>query len=313
MKKFIKYFALTIAIISVSVLVSGCSSRTKNVEELSQVFTIWAFDDEDVWKPIIRDLEKELKGYEIKYVKKEFNSSYENDSLNSILSGEGPDVWAIPNDWVYRHKDKLVPMPESALEEINLDEKFVPVVKQSVYFDQKTYGLAPAIDTLMVYYNNTLFDDALDEFNTSHKGSDYAEARKTASQLLREVPVTWKEFSETVKLINTRNGDGFSRSGVALGTYNNTSQAVDVLYDLMLQNETSFTSEDLQTAIFNLPQTTNAGTKDTPAKRALDFYLSFSNPNSNNYSWNEAQGSDVEAFVNNKVAMIFGYESTKWL
>jgi len=308
MKKVFKYFALILVLISISVLVSGCSSKTVITPE-EKTLVIWAFDDEDVWKPIIKDLKKELSNYEVKYVKKELNSSYENDALNSILSGDGPDVWAIPNDWVYRHKDKLSAMPEKMASTINMDERFVPIVKQDVYFDGNIYALTPAVNTLEIYYNNDILEDAYDEFKTSHTGTSNRDAVNRAKELLDQVPLTWGDFVETSKLMTQKSGDTILRSGVALGTTSTVSNSVDILYALMLQNGTKMTTDNLDTATFNLPQTTVTDTNDNPARRALEFYSSFSSPASENYSWNDSMGSDIEAFANGNVAMIFGFQS----
>lgn len=309
-KKILKIVSGLLAIILVSTLVSGCSLRSTT--SAPKAFTIWGFDDEDVWKPIIKEAQKDiLKGYDVKYVKKTLNDSYENDTLNSILSGAGPDVWAIPNDWVYRHKGKLAPMPDSVIKDkkINLDDQFVPAVKQSSYFDGKIYSLAPTVDTLMVYYNETLFEAALEEYNNTHRGENYSEQRKTASKQLSQVPVIWNDFTEAVKLIDIRSGNSFSRSGTALGTTSNISNSTDILYALMFQDGTKMTSDDYSLATFNLPQNTSSGANDVPAKRALDFYNSFANPGSPNYSWNSSMPSDIEAFTQGKVAMIFGLGS----
>ncbi len=308
MRQFIKYFALSLVMISISILVSGCSSRTAPDPE-AKTLVIWAFDDEDVWKPIMRSIENELEGYKIKYVKKELNSSYENDALNSILSGQGPDVWAIPNDWIYRHKDKLSPMPEKMALNINLEEDFVPIVGQNVYYNGSIYALTPAVDTLMVYYNQEILNDAINEFYYDHRDKADAEAVKRASQLLGQIPTTWNDFVETSKLITQKNGDTIIRSGVALGTTKTVSNSEHILYALMLQNDTKMTTDNIDTATFNLPQTTITNTDDNPAKRALEFYTSFSNPTSENYSWNDSLGNNVEAFVSGNAAMILGFES----
>lgn len=307
--KLFKTLSGVLVVILVTTLISGCSSRKTSA---TKVFTIWGFDDEDVWKPVIKEAAKDsLKGYEVKYFKKVFNDSYENDSLNSILSGQGPDVWAIPNDWVYRHKDKLAPMPDDLIKssKLNLDDQFVSAIKQSSYFDNKLYALSPTVDTLMVYYNEKVFETALEEYNNSHKGEENAEARKNASRLLGQVPVIWSDFSEAAKLINIKNGGSFSRSGLAMGTANNIASAEDILYALMLQDGGKMTSDNYNLATFNLPQSTTAGSGEVAAKKALEFYNSFANGGSPNYSWNSSMPNNVEAFVNGQVGMIFGYES----
>jgi len=307
--KLLKALSGVLVLVLAATLISGCSSRGTSAPK---TFVIWAFDDEDVWKPIIKEAQKDaLKGYEVNYVKKTLNDSYEDDALNSILSGQGPDIWAMPNDWVYRHKDKLTPMPDSLIKssKLNLDDQFVPAIKQSGYFDNKLYTLSPTVDTLMVYYNEKLLQSSLDEFNASHKGDANIEARKTASKILNQIPTTWSDFTEASKIITARSGGGFSRSGVSMGTANNINNSEDILYALMLQDGTKMTSDDYSLATFNLPQTTSAGANEVPATKALEFYNSFANSASANYSWNSSVPNNIESFVNGQTAMIFGFES----
>ena len=321
MKK-LKYFSKVLSLIFIGVLVatsvSGCGKKTPAA---TKVITIWGFDDEDIWKPIIKDAQGEVKGYEIKYVKKTLSDSYENEALNSILSGQGPDIWAIPNDWVYRHKDKLAPMPDSLIKssKINLDEQFVPVVKQSGYFDGKIYSLPLAIDTLVAFYNQKMLEKTLDDYSNSHRVPSNASDeiresinndKKRATSLLSSFPTTWNDFSEMTKLVTQRSGNNVSISGVALGTSDNIYKSQNILYALMLQNQTKMTSDNLDTANFNLPQQTYAGANDNPAKRALEFYTSFSNPNSLNYSWNSSMENNLDAFAHEKTAVIFAESST---
>lgn len=309
-KKYFKLVCAVIVAVMVSTLISGCSLRG-NTSTAPKTFVIWGFDDEDVWKPIIKEAQKaSLKDYDVKYAKKTLDDSYENNSLNSILSGQGPDVWAIPNDWVYRHKDKLAPMPDSLIKssKINLDDQYVPAIKQSGYFDGKIYSLSPVVDSLMIYYNPTLMDSTLEEYNNNHKGSDNSENRKNATQLLGQIPSTWSTLIESSKLITQRNGDNIVRSGIALGTSNNIGNSDDILYALMLQNGAKLTSDDFKLATFNLPQNIS-GASNLPGKSALDFYTSFANPGSVNYSWSQSMPDSVESFTQDKVAMIIGYGS----
>lgn len=299
----VKKVGLVLSVLALATLVSGCSVRT-TTPVAAKVITVWGFDDPDVWKPVIKDAAKTTKGYEIKYVQKPLDSSYEINSLNSIMSGTGPDVWAISSDWVYRHKDKIAPMPDAQAKAINLDEQFVPVIKQNGYINNKIYSLAPTVDTLMVYYNAKLFDQAQSEYSANK--SLTSDQKKVISKYLSTVSMpTWTDLVEASKYITKKNGDTIERSGIALGTSNNVSRATDILYALMLQNETKMTSDNFDTATFNLPTDKNAD----PGKASLDFFRSFSDPGSPNYSWNSSMPSDIEAFTSGKTAMMIGYES----
>ncbi len=307
------FYVLTI--LSLATLFSGCSSKQKT-ETTKKVFTIWSFEDEDIWKPIITQMgKKELKGYEIKYIKKTLTDTYENDALNSIMTGEGPDIWAIPNSWVYRHKDKLVAMPDALIKstKMDIDAKFVPTVKESCYFDNKLYGLSPTVDTMMLYYNQKLFEEANSDFRAANKVNylESKEIQEAKTQLLQQTnkllsnpPNTWNDMVRINKLITKKNGNDITRSGISLGDPSNVRYSTDIVYALMMQNGTKLLSDDLKLATLNLPQNTAASSNDYPAKRALEFFTSFSDPSSENYSWNATMPKNLDSFGDGKTAMI---------
>ena len=304
---FFKPISLVVLLVFIAVATSGCSLFGSKTPAAPKVITIWGFDDEDVWKPFVKDLSGTVKGYEIKYVKKTLNSSYENDSLNSILSAQGPDVWAVPNDWVYRHKDKLASMPDSLTKDLNLDEQFVPAVKESGVIDGRIYSLSPSVDTLMIFYNEKLIETALEEVNANNK--IFSDVSKTNREIIAQPFDTWDHLVSKIRLVTKRSGNDIVRSGAAIGTSNNVSVSEKLLYALMLQNDVSMTSEKIDLATFNLPSSTAAGTTETPGKKALDFYKSFSDPNSPDYTWSSSMPNDVDAFLSGKTAMIFANKS----
>lgn len=306
MKKFLKIATCFLLAVVFSITLSGCTKKATPGTNL----VVWGFEEEDSWKPVIKAFIKDNKGSTVTYVKQTFDADYENRVLNSTLSGAGPDVWAMPNDWVYRHKEKLAPMPEGKLKKtIDLDKQYVPSIKESVYFkDSKgvdqIYALSPSAQPLMVYYNPKLFSDAVTLSNETNRGD--SETKKINNALLTAPPKTWTEFSQAVNLLTVKDADSIAVSGVALGTDNITDSA-DILYLLMMQNETKILSDDAKLATFNLPQTTSTGADDNPGVRALEFYTSFADPNSENYSWDDSLGNNIDAFANGQVAMIFGF------
>lgn len=287
-----------------SIALSGCGTAKKTtVDPNANKIVVWGFESEDSWKSVIKAFQAKNKGYTVVYEKQTFDTDYETRVLNSMLSSGTPDVWSMPNDWVYRHKDKLYPMPDSMAKTVNMDTAYVPSIKESVAFNNKIYALSPSTEPLMVYFNPKLISQTLDEVNAATKDQD---VRKRNNVLLQDVPVTWSDFVEASKLLTKKNGNTITQSGVAMGTSNITN-STDILSLLMLQNETDIISSDYKLATFNLPKSTSTGANDVPGKRALEFYTSFTNPASANYSWNDSLGNDVDAFGNGKVAMIFGY------
>jgi len=320
MKKFIKYFALSLIMISVSVLVSGCSSRTTTTEE-TRPFVIWGFDDEDYWKPIIKDIKKDLGAIEIEYIKKELNGSYENDALNSILSGMGPDVWAVPNDWVYRHKDKLEPMPEETYASINY-ESYVNAVEQACLFNGASYCNMAQIDTLVVYFNKKIFDEAREEYvrnnplpsryfgesDEKYNSRPEVMAYNSLNEKIQSVPKNWDNFREAAKILTKKNGNNIVRSGAAIGSTGD-SAFTELLYLLILQHGTTMTDPDYQVATFNNPTRSASGDSIVPSKYAFEYLNSFVDPSSKYYSWNNNSGKDADFFAQGKAAMMIGFSS----
>jgi len=305
MKRFAKIASYIVIALFFAVALSGCTKKTATVTNNKLI--VWSFEDEDVWKQIATNYKGLYKDMTIEYKKETLDAGYENRVLNAILSGSGPDVWAMPNDWVYRHQDKLATMTDTVSALIKMDDNFVPAVKESVVINDKVYGLAAGAQPLIIYYNPKIFENALEAYNKKNPGDENAAKRTRASKLLNDFPRTWADFAETNKLLTIKDPSGnIVLSGAALGTSSITN-ADDILYLMMLQNDTQIISPDLQLATFALPQDTPKQTSDVPGKRALELYTSFADPASDNYSWNDSMGNDVDAFVNGKTAMVFGY------
>lgn len=305
MKKILKITSYVLVAAFFAIALSGCKKQAATDPNANKII-VWSFEDEDTWKSVEKEFEKSYKGYELVYQKQTLDDSYENRLLNSILSGQGPDVWSMPNDWVVRHKEKLYPMPQEMIKTgVDLDKDFVPSVKQSVVFDDKIYALAPSVEPLMVYYNPRLISDTADNLIDATK--DKTEKTRI-NNLLSEIPKTWSDFTESAKLLTTKENSKIVQSGLALGT-SNIRHSQDILYLMMLQNETKVISDNLKLATFNLPESTSTGTNNVPGKRAVEFYTSFADPSSPNYSWSDEMGDNVSAFANKKVAMVIGYSS----
>lgn len=246
---------------------------------------------------------------------------YEKELIESFASDRGPDIFSIHNTWTrkYQSKGLISPMPEmitmvfpyqtgNLKKEVgykkqtvrfnpaSVRNKFVDAVhddviinvvdgeKEDVFVD-KVFGLPLAIDTLAMYYNRDLFNNAG----------------------ITNPPQFWnREFQQDVKKLSKQNNKGeIMQSGVALGGSKNIERSVDILSVLMMQNgsammeggEVEFhkSADDSQSSDFN------------PGLDALRFYTDFSNPAKEVYSWNNTLDNSVDMFVQGKLAIMFGY------
>ena len=88
-------------------------------------------------------------------------SSYENEVVNALASGKGPDFWLISQDMVLKNKDKISPIPFAYYPERNFRDDFVDI--SNLFIDQKNGGLTALpflIDPLVMYWNKDLFSSA---------------------------------------------------------------------------------------------------------------------------------------------------------
>jgi hypothetical protein len=300
-KKFFKAIGYFLIATVFCISLSGCTKTTT-----SSKLVIWSFESADTWKPIIANLKKDNGGIDIQYAQQTLDSNYENRVLNSILSGSGPDIWSMPNDWVYRHKDKLAPMPDTIYKTSNFSDTYIDAMKQSVFFDQKVYALSPVAEPLMIYYNPKIMSQVSDEIYSMKLDRD---AKTKITNELSEMPSLWSDWADMTKYITQKDASGnITRSAAAIGT-GGALNSQDILYLLMLQNQTKIISDNLKLATFNLPSSTPPQTTDYPGVRALDFFTSFADPNNANYTWNDSLGNPLDAFTSGRVSMIFGYSN----
>ncbi len=254
----------------------------------------------------------------INYRKLRYNE-YEQELLNALAEDRGPDIFSIHNTWIKKYETKISPLPPSTTmaypivkgslkkevipelrttKSIGLKElknNFIDVVLADViarnYIEknQKTedqiLGLPLSVDTLVMYYNKDLFNNAG----------------------ISQAPAYWnKQFQDYVKKLTKQDKDGFIiQSGVALGGSSNIERFTDILSVLMMQNGATMISDNKQ-IMFDKIIATNAG-RFNPGLEALRFYADFSNPAMEVYSWNKTLANSISLFAQGKVAMIFGY------
>lgn len=309
-KNYILVFLVCVLVTTTGQTCSCLGGTTSNVEEGEEItLTVWrTFDDEEVFQEAI-DLYEELNpNINIEYIKKDY-SEYEEETLDALAAGKGPDIWSIRNDWVYRHYDKLQPMTEGLLKKSESDNRtnveiygdtFADIASKDNIIDNVVYGIPYSIDTLALYYNKSHFTEAQSKF--------YTEGDTDNGDLFLYPPNNWENLLKISKILTQKNEKGeIIRSGSALGTAKNVSNSTDILSVLMLQNGTKMTSADNKTATFNLPITKESGEPSYVGTNALSFYTSFSNSEKENYSWNTNMKDSIKAFEEGKTSMMINY------
>ncbi len=250
--------------------------------------TMWGvYDDSAVLKPLIDKFQEKNPTIKVTYTKKQY-ADYEASLVDQIATGGGPDIFAMHNDWLPKHKGKLTPAPKNLLDTEQYKEAFVPTVYDDFVFENKIYGIPFYVDDLALVYNKTLF----------------------SKQQLYQAPVTWDDIVSYAKVLTkTAPGDPtkIEVAGISAGTAGNINRASDILLAIMLQKKTPMVASDNKSFTFNQSVPGPDGVPVYPGTESLSFYTSFANPNKSNYSWSKNMAESITAFANGQTAMLITY------
>lgn len=304
-KNFAKLFLLFFI---VTTTLSGCVLSGNNTTAKAVPFTleIWGvFDSSEAYTDIIAAYKLARPHITVNYKKLRWEE-YEKALIEGWAEDKGPDILLIQNTWVGKYQSKLAPMPAkisvpvlitsgtlkkttqtvvqqvAPLSPTQIKTKFADVVWQDAVRDNQVWGLPLALDTLALFYNRALLDSAG----------------------VVEPPKTWPELLEATKKITRQDSDGnIVRSAIALGAGTNISRTADILSLLMMQNGAIMLNNNNVT----FDQASTYDQSVAPGVRALEFYTSFSSPSKEVYTWNNKMPEATNAFLQGKVAMMFGY------
>lgn len=305
---------LTLFLLATVLLTSGfgCKGADKETETAMKPVTLvyWrVFDGQDAFDEIIAKYRALHPFVNIEYRKLRFEE-YEAELLNALAEDRGPDIFSIHNTWIKKYQSKLVPLPESTTmaypvvkgtikKEVTselkttpsislkyLKDNFVDTVSYDVILeDNLIYGLPLSVDTLAMYYNRDLFNNAG----------------------ISQPPQYWnKDFLQTVKKLTKQDAKGeIIQAGVGLGGGENINRFSDILSVLMMQNGATML-ENGQVRFNSLPPETRQSNYN-PGLEALRFYTDFANATKESYSWNSSLPNSLEMFMNGNLAIMFSY------
>lgn len=258
-------------------VIPGLRGEGTNQDKLTGTLTIWGvFDDSTAIQSSL------INSFKLKHPNVTINfreldpRSYEADLVNALAAGTGPDVFYVHNTWLPKHYNKLDPRDPKEFTVVNFADLYPQVVVNDFVRDGAVYAMPLYIDTLALIYNQDLLDAAG----------------------IAKPPKTWEEFAALIPQLRKIDQAGrlTQAAGAIGGSSKNINEANALLYQLWLQNGVDMTNEQGTSATFD-------GSGLTP----LNYYLSFANPNSPNFTWDPGYHYSIDAFAEESVAMIFNY------
>lgn len=300
----------------------GCRLESTAVQKAMEPITLnfWrVYDGPDAFEEIIKDYNAMHPYITINYKKLRYDE-YEKELLDSLAEDRGPDIFCIHNTWMRKYQNKLAPMPDKTTtvyptvqgtikkEVVNelrtsrsltipeiknlfvdvvYDDAVIPVVTgENGEITEKVYALPLSVDTLAMFYNKNLFNNAG----------------------VAEPPAYWNsEFQSDVKKLTRQDGKGnIKQAGTALGGSSNIARQSDILSILMMQNG-AVMMDDGGKVLFDQVPDDFRDQHYNPGLEALRFYTDFADPSKEVYSWNKSMENSLDLFMKGQVGMMFGY------
>ncbi|MBI5037530.1 MAG: extracellular solute-binding protein [Candidatus Kerfeldbacteria bacterium] len=296
---------IALVILGVVFIIIGSQSEVTPTPVTIKVWGV--FDDTTDLQPLFDAYTSAHPYVTFKYTKLR-NEEYEDRLLKGWATDTGPDIYALPASWITKYKTEFItPIPkttkvayytkkkvlfktetqitmqtDTSLSANDVRRNYVDVVYSDVVADNAVYGLPLGIDTLVMYVNRELLNQAT----------------------LVQAPQTWNEFTSAVtRLTIVDEQQNIVRAATALGTTENVIRSQDILTLLMLQNGTTMTRGS--TISFAGAATSDASY--LPGVEALRFYTDFANPQKAVYTWNAEQPNALDQFAQGELAFFFGY------
>jgi maltose-binding protein MalE len=151
------------------------------------VLTYWRpFADSQEMQTLISQYQSKHPNVRIEYAKKNIET-YEDDLLNALASGTGPDIFAINNSWTPKYVNKIVAAPQDNPSFIDYKDTFVDVVVDDFTANGLIYGVALSVDSFGTYTQTwTAYENAFAKYK-------FDEALEVVWNLLREADRTINE------------------------------------------------------------------------------------------------------------------------
>lgn len=246
---------------------------------------IWGTIPKNSFDNIIKETTLyQSKEYNIQYIEKT-EENFDADFIESLASGDGPDLFMLPSEKILKHQNKIFAIPYDVYTIRQFRDSFIEGAEIYLVPDG-VLALPILADPLVMYWNRSIFTDAK----------------------LTEPPKYWDEFYSLATTITKKDGAlNISRSAVAFGEYINISHAKEIVLNLAMQAGTPVTTWNgskvavVFTGSFNKPI--------MPAEAAVNFYTEFGNPSKTSYSWNRSLPDSVNYFLSGDLALYFGFAS----
>lgn len=273
----IAVFVFALLVFSGKINIGGSKSS-----ESATIVSIWGVLPAEKIQPLLDERKTKLMDFKYRQVTDE---NFRNTLLEAIANGTSPDILIYDTKTLFTLRDKIAVIPFTTYPEATFRQTYADGTDIFLSSDG-IYGLPILIDPMVMYYNRDIF------------------ARAGFANPINN----WDELYTVAPSITKKNTNGtFAISTVPFGLAENIPYAKDILSTLFGQAGVPIVSEGTNNYFANLTRS-NYG-DDRAGISMLNFYMQFSNPASDFYSWNRLMPDAKTAFVQNSLAIYPGYAS----
>ncbi|MCE9549264.1 extracellular solute-binding protein [Candidatus Nomurabacteria bacterium] len=257
---------------------------TSDPESVGQgVVVLWGTESSQVILPLLEEFNTINATFDVQYVQK-FPETFNQELLEALASGQGPDMFFMPDDLALSYENKIFTIPYTSYPIASFENSFISAGR--VFATSKGIMAFPiTVDPLVMYYNRSMLEA---------NGIVYP-------------PKYWDEFENLIPLLTKKDtSNKITKSTIAFGQYANVNHAKDILATLFMQAGNPIVTEQNGAFVSVLNQPTTDGYNP---ELALQFYTDFTDPLKNVYSWNRSFINSRDAFSAENLAFYFGYAS----
>jgi len=243
---------------------------------------VWGTEPYEKMSGLFAEITEQNKSFfTLEYVQKN-SATYENELIDALASGKGPNIWFLNQDFILKDKAKIVQIPFTSFSERSFKDIFIQ--EGELFLSQTGIIALPfIIDPMILYWNRDFF----------------------ANAGISRAPKTWDEFVNFVEKLTIRDKSGnISQAGAALGDFRNIDYAEDIISFLIMQTGNAIVDRIALRSVFSGD---NSNFEVNPVESAIRFFTEFSDPNKTTYSWNRSLPNSKNAFIGGTLAMYFGY------
>ncbi|NDE68321.1 extracellular solute-binding protein, partial [bacterium] len=286
MSKFQLIFVAVFVVFIVGGVAAFATYKSTNQDTTLPSIEVWGTVSQDTFNQLLQEVNRsQTQQIQVNYVEKT-PASFDKDFITTLARGGGPDAVLLPQDLIFKHRDKILTIPYTTISQRDFMDTYVQ--ESEKYIDSSGILALPLmIDPLVMFVNKDMFTNAG----------------------LAVYPKQWNEFDRLTNLLTQKDNKGnVRRSAIALGEFSNLTHAREVLGTILLQAGnpvTVVTGDGLFRSALGYDDI--KGAESTAA--GLSFFNQFSNPSQPNYSWNRSLPSSFNSFLGGKLATYFGFAS----